>query len=354
MRHAIYAKATIAAGLLLTACASDTKKAPDAPHKPDFASFVSTSCPDNTPFVMPEKIALDVQQIGWGHDADARLSPLTPVAVYKLESSNPRFGGLSGLDFLDHNTLLAVSDQGEMVWIDIEDTMPVSSAYMAMLRGADGQPLEGKKEADSEGVAWNGEYAFVSFERDHRILGYDIEGCGGNARGIEVVGFAADGFGIGGAIKENSGLESVAIFGDGLITGLETRVKGGAVLAQIAPDTDIKFNFVLPVPDFTELVGLEVIDEADGSGRLYALSRSYDPVRGNRNGIIISDVSPGGVVSSPKVTVLFDKSITIDNFEAIAVQQIDDGTDRIYILSDNNFSDRQQTLLGVMDYHYGE
>jgi hypothetical protein len=41
--------------------------------------------------------------------------------------------------------------------------------------------------------------------------------------------------------------------------------------------------------------------------------------------------------------------VTIDNFEGIAAKQMPDGRVRLYIVSDDNFSDSQRTLLMVFD-----
>jgi hypothetical protein len=41
--------------------------------------------------------------------------------------------------------------------------------------------------------------------------------------------------------------------------------------------------------------------------------------------------------------------LTIDNFEGIAAKEMPDGGIRLYIISDNNFSASQRTLLMVFD-----
>lgn len=343
----------LSALFVMAACASNEPDSEGAPLAlPDFESMKLASCPEGAGFVLPERISLTASPIGWGEGAEAALSPFRPVSVFELTSDNARFGGLSGLDMLDDNTFLSVSDSGEMVWFDFEDDAPASSAYLGLLRGADGQPLQGKSDADAEGVAWNGEYAFVSFERNHRILGFDIEGCGSNARGIEVVRFEPTDFNIGPAVKPNSGMEALAVFGDGLLVGLETRLGNSAVYAHIAPGKAPKFEFALPAPEVTQLVSLDTIFNPDGSGRLYALTRSYDPMRGNRIGIVLAMISPGGEIGEAKVLKTFGKEVSIDNFEGITVQYQGDGTDRLFLISDNNFSDRQRNLFGVLDYSF--
>jgi len=41
--------------------------------------------------------------------------------------------------------------------------------------------------------------------------------------------------------------------------------------------------------------------------------------------------------------------LTIDNFEGIAARRLSDGRVRLYVISDDNFSGRQRTLLMVFD-----
>ena len=48
-----------------------------------------------------------------------KFGELTFLGSYQLSSTDPRFGGLSGLDVLADDTLLAVSDAGRFVWIDL-------------------------------------------------------------------------------------------------------------------------------------------------------------------------------------------------------------------------------------------
>ena len=51
---------------------------------------------------------------------------------------------------------------------------------------------------------------------------------------------------------------------------------------------------------------------------------------------------------------MIGSDVTVDNFEGIAVQTLSPTTDRIVIVSDDNFSDRQKTLLMVLDYTHSE
>ena len=44
-----------------------------------------------------------------------------------------------------------------------------------------------------------------------------------------------------------------------------------------------------------------------------------------------------------------DSQMTVDNFEGIAVKEMPDGRTRLFIVSDDNFSPAQRTLLMVFD-----
>lgn len=337
---------------ILSGCASQSEPPKDIlPNHPDFQTVATASCPDDVPFILPEKFELNVKDVGWGDGPKPKSDDLTRVSVFELTSSSSRFGGLSGLDFLDGDTLLTVSDMGELIWIDIdpETGRPTSNGYIALLKDEDGQPFSGKTQRDAEGIAWNGAYAFVSFERDHRVLGYDLEGCGGNARGIPVATVDGEQFDFDQKVTPNQSLEALTDFGDGLIAGLETVIlrQGEAPITIISAESSLAFDKRLKTPEITRLVGLEIAGAAQDI--LFALTRSYDPLRGNRIGILKSNLSDEGEISNTERLDVFGRPLTVDNYEGIAAQTTDGGY-RLFLISDNNFSGKQRTLLAVLDY----
>ncbi len=344
------------AALLAAGCvSSDTPQQSDSLGPLTLMSDVSAvSCPDDVPFVLPERIGLTATTHNWtddpSEDVSSYFAPLAPVALYELNSEDARFGGLSGMDFLDDDTLIIVSDDGSLIWIDLTgDTLqPADHVYMTSLRGADGQPLDGKTYADSEGVAWNGETLFISFERGHRVLGYDIEGCGANARGALVTDFWSGDFG------EIGTMEALAIRDTGtgeLVIGVEARQLDGAPIG-IFNGNEGSVSQRLAAPELTLLVGADYVGV--DTDRLYSLFRSYDPIRGNRIAIGVSAVSEDGTIGEMERLAMIGSDVTVDNFEGIAVQPVSPTTDRIVIVSDDNFSARQKTLLMVLDYTHSE
>jgi hypothetical protein len=75
-------------------------------------------------------------------------------------------------------------------------------------------------------------------------------------------------------------------------------------------------------------------------GTLYVLFRSYS--RADGSGAAIMALSPDG--RSYREITTIRPPLTIDNFEGLAVRE-EDGRTLLYIVSDDNFSPGQRTLL---------
>lgn len=350
-----FASLLISSGIALAGCASnapETEPAADQPPR-TMESIFSASCPDDVDFLLPEKIGIASSPEDWHEDpekTDDLFKKLAPVALFELTSGDQRLGGISGADFLDDDTLIVVTDQGDLMWVDIdpETSQLATSAYTTFLKDENGDPLDGKTLTDAEGVAWSGELLFISFERDHRVLAFDIEGCGAAARGIPVTSFEARDLDLSTRMTANGGAEALALLNNAtLVIGLETRGSDPAPIAtHDVTETGIpSFAATLNAPEATSLTGLDVID----GDRAYAVFRSYDPMRGNRISISKSELNEEGAVTDQDQLLLFGKPYTVDNYEAIAARPLNETTDRLVVISDDNFSDRQRTLLAVFD-----
>jgi hypothetical protein len=307
------------------------------------------------------------------------IGELTFVAGFHLTSPDKRFGGLSGLDILDNGDLLAVSDQGDFVWIDLaDDGVTPEAVRIASILDAGGEPLRGKSDGDAEGLAVHDGMALISFERNHRILAFDIEACGAAARGAPIVSgpygaplpdaFARAGIPAGG----NEGPEPLAITPDWrLFTGLETKLGDASPLSarplEAAPDFDLRVG-----EGAAPFVGLDVIPAGEGGEKIraYSLHRSFSPLAGNAISIIetgferyldqsrlprriMSDVDERSHYryrrQDSRTLAEMNVLVTIDNFEGIAARELPDGRVRLYVISDDNFSSSQRTLLMLFD-----
>lgn len=304
------------------------------------------------------------------------IGKLTFVAGYHLTSPDKRFGGLSGLALREDGGLLAVSDTGDFVWIDLamDGATPIGARISAML-DEKGAPFTNKSAADAEGLALNGDVALVSFEGDHRVLAFDIGRCGAAARGVAVASsgsmleaFERQTLKVGG----NEGAEGLAVTPDWkLFAGLETRAGNASPLTSRALEAAPQFDLMIG-EGAAELVGLDILPagEEGRDVRLFSLHRSPNALASNVITIVETllqatlDKSnlPARMVSemdershqryrvkSSRVLAEMNVFVTIDNFEGLAVRPLPEGGARLFVVSDDNFSVRQRTLLMIYD-----
>ncbi len=343
--------------------------------------LLRASCPPGVDRVEPSAIDLKASPVPLAGLNPFRkdVGSLNFVAGFHLTSSDKRFGGLSGLDMRDDGGLLAVTDTGDFVWLDLaaDGVTPKAARIAGMLDDKGAAPAR-KSDADAEGLALQGDVALVSFESDHRVLAYDLGECGAAARGApvrfgEFSGSMAKAF-VDKNIKvvPNQGLEGLAVTPDWmLLVGLETRSGVSSVVSARAIEAAPAFDLGIG-KDAPELVGLDVLPGGEGGRdlRLYSLHRSSNALASNVITIVETDLAatldqsnlPARVISeidersrqrfrvtSSRVLAEMNVFVTIDNYEGIAAMQMPDGRVRLFVVSDDNFSESQRTLLMVYD-----
>lgn len=261
-------------------------------------------------------------------------------------SAPPRFGGLSDIDVMADGRAVIVTDEGQSyelrIVLDANGRLAsIADARRTPLVGLDGRPLSDKSVADSEGVALlpNGD-RLVSFERQHRIWRYP---SGGRSPVPAPTPDAAPTF------APNAGLEALAILPGGGAGGYLTGSEGGRVW-QCRLDNGCRETALgKRLPDDYGLTAMA----ASPDGKTVALlARSFSPERGVR--IVVRLVGRGAIdsASAPLLDELvLGEPLTRDNFEGIAiVKGRRSGVLRLYLLSDNNFSDTQKTYLLAFDW----
>ena len=354
-------RVTLAALFMLGACASNEADVSVAEPAAKALSFdMAQSCAGITFPVGPESMFMVNRRRGWGDTENADLHPAAQFGeVYSFSTRDSRLGGLSGAEFLDKDTLIAVSDMGALVFLNLEDwgeELVSSVGSVGYLRDETGKIISGKKNADSEGLAFDGETLFVSFERNHRILAYDVLNCDLSALALPVAEFSETGFGVGFSVEDNNGLEAITLVGDHLLIGLEARdPRGLERMALFKPRQaePIAFTLEARLPEIMQLTGLDYVSGAEGApGRLYSLYRSYDPIRGNRNAVFVTPFDETGPQGEPQLILKWGKELTIDNYEGIVVRDGGDTSDEIFLIADDNFNSRQKTLIGSLIFDY--
>lgn len=337
-------------GLSLAACAApDVQPNPVDPVSETPWTFEvaagdlrAASCPEGAAFERAQNMPINVEAIDRGtqEQQDAAISGATFAGAWHLTADEPNFGGLSGLDTMRSGSLLAVTDAGAFVWIGIvpETAVPDGIGSIAYMRGADGDFLSGKREADSEGLVFEDGLALVSFERDHRIEAFDLEGCGAAALAARVADLPAV---IGGKkVPENKGPEALSLLPTGeLRAGFEFRKNEGSPSGLIMDDGGLGMLEYAGQPGVYLLTGAD--QQSDMGVQVF---RAYDPVRGNRNLIYVYDAD------GQRAKIELKAPLPVDNFEGVAFGKNADGATRIWLISDDNFNtENQRTLLFAFD-----
>ena len=313
--------------LSAASCPEDAESFPSKPIE-IISTAVTPGEPETVSAALPEGVSL--------------------AGTWSLTSKDPAFGGLSGLDVLPSGDLLAISDMGAFVTIDLKDNAPTTTGSIAYMLGVDDQMLSGKTEGDSEGLTLVGDFAFVSFEREHRILAFDRGLCDAAARGVYVATLPDQ---IGETkIAPNRSAEALAYLTDeqSLIVFYEGRARSKIIRGVVDMSGQAAFSADRTGFDGYSPVGLDIVSFADGTQLTTNLYRSYDPFRGNRNWLDIA-FSEGCCDIKKSFQINLKRPLLTDNFEGIAGEQLANGDYRIWIISDDNFSASQATLLYAFD-----
>lgn len=266
-----------------------------------------------------------------------------------LSSSDPNFGGISGFRVADDGRrFLAVTDKGRWLAgrIVYDGTRPagVADAEMAPLLGADGKPLAARGWYDAESLTAADGVVHVGIERVHRIVRFDVGRHGLKAPGQPIV--LPPGIG---RLPSNKGVEALVAVPKGLPLG-------GSLIALSERGLDADGNilgFVLGGPQ-AGAFSVRRSDDYDVSdaaltpdGDLLVLERRYSLLRGvamRMRRMPLAAVRPGAVVDGP-VLIEADMGFQIDNMEALSVHRGPDGETVLTIVSDDNFSPLQRTVL---------
>lgn len=304
------------------------------------------SCPDGT--VGEKGAKLTLKSDGVALDT---VDPLTdlPFAVFAggwhLTSPDPGFGGLSGLAVDPDGNLLATSDEGAFVWIEMLDDAP-TAARIAQMRDAAGDVITDKQWRDAEGLDLRDGIAFVSFEREHRVLAFNLAGCGAAARGVDVARFGSRIAGMTDALPANGGAEGLVLTAEGgLLLAIETP-DAGLPIAQLDALGNARLVGRIARRGAPVLTGIDRLGDT-----LYAVLRSYTPLLGNTIEVIAFPLPGSEQMLAAQRIIHLEPQHGTDNFEGIALQRRDDGGLRLWLVSDDNFSSRQRTLLYAFDLH---
>ncbi len=304
-------------------------------------------------------ITVRAQPVPFGGNGGDRTGRLRYLAGLHLTSDNEDFGGFSGLTIDDGGHLTAVSDQGH--WLTAELRLDprgtvtgLRAARIGRLCDDDGAPVAWERRDAEEIQRLPGRGFLVSFERHHRIVLYAASGNGEEVSG----GAVSDGAVLGGVPRpfpfppaiidtwRNRGMEAIAPLPDGrLLTFAEDlRTINGDIIGWIGrPDSGDWRHLTLAAREEFLPTGAALLPTGD----VVLLERSYSRSIGSRVRLLLLEAAnlvPGARLL-PVELALIEPPATVDNMEAVAVHSGPGGEILIFLLSDNNYNDRQRTLL---------
>jgi hypothetical protein len=279
-----------------------------------------------------------------------RFGNLEFIGGFEMRSRHRHFGGLSGFRFRpDGRGFLAVTDVGDWItgtmrW---KDGRPDSWADV-MIRpivgpGGSAAKSEGYWDAESLWLDPDGT-AFVGYERRHRVLRYQIGTAGLGAVPDEVFSPAPMR-----RWPANNGPEALfrlpvthPSHGGRLVAIQERpRERDGPSEAYVLGEGG--FAFFVRRSDRFDITDADVLP----SGDIVLLERHFHPLRGvamRLRRIPLASIRPDATVDG-EILLQVDASHQIDNMESLAITQDAAGETRFTLVSDDNFSIMQRSIV---------
>ena len=304
------------------------------------------------PAVAALPVSTSIAALNRDDPAQLRVGQLVFRGAIQIRSSDPVFGGISGLRAGPGNRMLAISDTGNWLAFDTLERdgrlVGIANAVIAPIRQPDGGIAADKTDGDAEGLEWDPATgaATIVYEQEHRLVhftGIDAARPGTLAavpvrteRLPQMAGWPA-----------NGGGEAMAV------------LPGGAriVISETAERDDGAHVALVTRAGKTMEIGITGVEGhrptdavALDDHRILVVNRRFTLAMGQGAAIAIVDLAPaltGIVPVSPlpmQVLARWQPPVTLDNMEGIAIRRSGART-FVYVVSDDNFNALQRTLL---------
>jgi len=284
-----------------------------------------------------------------GDRTHLRFGALEYRSGLSLTSGFRAFGGLSGLRLdTKGERFISFSDKGNwftgrIVYQGREMT-GLADVEAAPMLGPDGKPITTRGWFDSESIALDGEFVYIGLERVNKVLRFDFAKGFTRATAEEVTLPKAAS-----KLPNNKGLEALVMVPKGLPLA-------GTLIAISERGLDSGGNLIAflvggKTPGQFAVRRTNNFDVSDAvllaSGDLLILERKFSWLTGmvvRIRRIPLTSVAPGAAVDGP---VIFNADLgeEIDNMEGIDAHVTPEGDTVLTMISDDNFSMLQRTLL---------
>ena len=311
-----------------------------------------SAIPDESFAAAPVAIEVKARPIPFFDSSDhshSRFGSLEYRSGLILTSGFRGFGGLSGwrLDAKGER-FIAISDRGSWFTGRIvysgRAMTGLDQVEAAPLLGADGRPITARGWYDSESIALDGSFVYIGLERANQILRYDFSKGFTRARG-EVIPTPP-------AVRRlprNKGLEALVMVPRGmplagtLIALSERGLDAGGNLMAFLIGGKTPGQFSVRRSDDFDISDAVLL----ASGALLVLERKFSWLAGlgiRIRSIPLKSIAPGAVVDGPSIFHA-DLGNEVDNMEGIDAHVTSEGDTVLTMVSDDNFSMLQRTLL---------
>lgn len=290
---------------------------------------------------------IDAFKIG---SPDHMFGALEFVGGLEMSSSARDLGAHSAFRFLGAGgDFVGVADTGFWFYGTItrnaqQAPTGVSDFRMVQMVDGEGRPVSKKWNVDAEGLGVRDGRAVVGFERQHRVVEYELL-PDSQTKAVRELNFLVPA----NELRQNRGFETVAF-------SPKDGPNGGALVVVSEKSLDKSGNIfaaVLSGPRkgvFT-IKRSDAFDITDGAflpdGDLLLLERSFSMASGvgmRLRRIPAEMVAKGVSAADGPIVLQADMSFQIDNMEAMDVWKRDDGAVMVSLMSDDNHSMLQRNL----------
>lgn len=269
-----------------------------------------------------------------------RVGALTYLGGWELRSDNSRFGGISGMVALPDGRFLALSDAGTLIGFTPGRAGKMADSFIAALPGVSED--SDYRDFDSEGMTRDPDSGriWISYEARHAIR--RMPASLSRIDGVKRLAFAKN-------WRANGGVETLVRLADGrflIISETHSRPDGSHSAYLFSGDPVETGSRVMPF-GYRAPNGYRPTDAALlPDGRILILNRRIAFPDGFSAKLTLVDpamIKEDAAVQPQRLAALA-APLLVDNMEALAVTQ-QDGRLIVWMLSDNNFSAMQRSLL---------
>jgi len=276
--------------------------------------------------------------------SETRFGKLEFLGGLVLTSKHEDFGGISGIRFVKDGNFIAVTDKARVITgrLDRKNGKPnaIKGEKITRIKATNGKTITGAEDKDAEAIELAGNQFLIGYERNDRILRMNLRGRKLVADGSYIVDLEPYDF------PDNKGPEAIALdpvsgklfaFAEYALNGADNHqgfiISGGKVEKEITVKE--RNGFSLTDAHFLP------------NGDLLMLERYYNPFTGSF--MRLRRIAKANLYSDQpldgEILIDVDDNYEIDNIEGLAISTMEDGSTRLTMISDDNFSKRQRTVL---------